>query len=116
MKKIVISSSLFLFPVFAFAKNLSNVTRLIDSVRGIVDVLIPLVAALALLYFFWGLAKFILATGNGDEDAREKGKNIMIWGIVGLFVIVSVWGLVRFVGQALDIDTPQTQPIPGVGN
>ena len=40
----------------------------------------------------------------------------MIWGIVGLFVIVSVWGLVRFVGDALDIGTPQTQPIPGIGN
>jgi hypothetical protein len=116
MKKIVISGSLFLFPMFAFAQQLSNVTRLISSIRGIVDILIPLVAALALLYFFWGLAKFILATGNGDEDAREKGKNIMIWGIVGLFVIVSVWGLVRFVGDALDIGTPQTQPIPGIGN
>ncbi len=117
MKKIVISASLFLVPALAFAQTLSNVSRLIDSVRGIIDVLIPLVAALALLYFFWGLAQFILATGRGDEDAREKGKNIMIWGIVALFVMVSVWGLVRFVGDALlGGSSPQTQPIPGVGH
>lgn len=116
MKK-VIAGALFFAPMFAFAQQLGNVTRLIQSVRGIIDILIPLVAALALLYFFWGLAKFILATGNGDEDAREKGKNIMIWGIVALFVIVSVWGLVRFVGDAIGIRPDDTnRPIPGVGN
>ncbi len=118
MKKLVISASLFLVPTFAFAQQLSNITRLITSVRNIVDILIPLTAALALLAFFWGLARFIYAISNGDDDARDKGKNIMIWGIVALFVIVSVWGLVQFVGNALlDGNTgPTTQNIPGVGH
>lgn len=102
-------------PVVVFGQELDNVTRLIESVRDIIDILIPLVAALALLYFFWGLARFIL--NNGNDDAREDGKRIMIWGVVALFVIVSVWGLVRFVGNALGINpTSVDQPIPGVGN
>ena len=40
----------------------------------------------------------------GDEKGREEGKSRMIWGIIGLFVIVSMWGLVRFVGETLGVD------------
>ena len=54
--------------------------------------LINLILALALLVFLWGLVKYMY---KGDNDAeRTKGKNFMAFGIVGLFVMVSVWGLV----------------------
>ena len=113
MKKLIIGALIF-SPIIASAQ-LGNIQNIIESVRRIIDTLIPLVAALALLYFFWGLAKFILA--SGDEEARDNGKHIMIWGIVALFVIVSVWGLVRFIGDAIGIQPTGTdQPIPGVGN
>lgn len=72
---------------------------LIRSLGGIVNSLISLVAALALLYFFWGLARFILRAG--DEKAREEGKQIMMWGIIALFIMVSVWGIVRFFSEDL---------------
>jgi len=55
---------------------------------------IPIVAGLALVVFFWGLAKFILKAG--EESAREEGKQVMKWGIVALFVLVSIWGIVMF--------------------
>jgi undecaprenyl pyrophosphate phosphatase UppP len=101
-------------PVIASAQ-LGNVTNLIESVRNIIDILIPLVAALALLYFFWGLAQFIL--NSGSDDAKTEAKNKMIWGIVALFVMVSVWGLVRWLGEAIGVNPGTSdQPIPGVGN
>ncbi len=113
MKKLIIGALIF-SPIIASAQ-LGNIQNIIESVRRIIDTLIPLVAALALLYFFWGLAKFILA--SDDEEARGKGKHIMIWGVVALFVIVSVWGLVRFIGDAIGIQPGNTdQNIPGIGN
>ncbi len=111
MKKIIIGTLLFA-PMFAFAQQLGNITTLIRSIGNIIQILIPITAALALLYFFWGLAKFIL--NSADEEKRSEGKHIMIWGVVALFVIVSVWGLTGFIGDALDINTPQSQPIPTV--
>lgn len=117
MKKALIVVALFLVlvPAVAHGQYLGNFTNLIGSFRNIINILIPLVAAIALLYFFWGLAKFILAAG--DEAEREKGKNIMIWGIVALFVIVSVWGLVTWLQSALGLTNPAgTLPIPTVGN
>ncbi len=113
MKKVIIAS-LFFAPALAFAQELTKVENLAKSIGRIINILIPIVAALALLYFFWGLAKFIL--NSGDEGAKDEGKRIMIWGIVALFVMVAVWGLVGFVGDALNIETdnPGKQDIPGV--
>ncbi len=56
--------------------------------------IIPIVAGLALVFFFWGLAKSILHADN--EDAREEGREVMKWGIVALFVLVSIWGIVLY--------------------
>ncbi len=112
MKKVIIAG-LFFTPAFAFAR-LENVSDIVTSVGRIINICIPIVAALALLYFFYGLAQFILH--SDDSDAQKEGKSRMIYGIVALFVIVAVWGLVGFIGDALNIttDNPGNQQIPGV--
>ncbi len=115
MKKTLILGALLLMTVLPAVANaqLGNLEELVNSFGNIIELLIPIVGAIALLYFFWGLAKFILA--SGDEEERGKGKHIMIWGIVALFVIVSVWGLVRWLQEALDLGTvPSNQSIPSV--
>jgi amino acid transporter len=120
MKKLLYGALLFA-PALTFAQstgsaNLTNIENLARSIGRIINILIPIVAALALLYFFWGLAQFILH--SGEDDAREKAKGQMIWGIVALFVIVAVWGLVGFIADALglgsDVDNPAQQDIPSV--
>jgi uncharacterized membrane-anchored protein len=97
--KIIIWSS-FLTPFLAFAApETADVEGVIRVIGEIISSLIPIVVALALLYFLWGLAQFIYK--SGDSSAQEEGKNKMIWGIIALFVMVSVWGIVRVIGQTL---------------
>ncbi len=110
MKFIVLSVSAF-FPLFASAQT---VTGLIAKVGGWIDSLIPIVVGLALLYFLWGVAKFILASANSGD--REEGKKHMFWGIVALFVIFSVWGLVQFITASTGISGPSSLPPPSVGS
>ena len=56
------------------------------------NAVIPLLFSGALAIFIFGVVKFI---GNSDSKEKGKGRDFMIWGIVGLFVMISVWGLVN---------------------
>ena len=49
--------------------------------------------ALTMLVFFWGLSKFILAAG--DEKKVADGKRLIFWGIIALFIMVSIWGIIN---------------------
>lgn len=102
MKKIVsVGLASALLPIFAFAQNLQNVEGLTASIGRIINLAIPIVFALAMLFFFWGLAQYIL----GGEDTKVSAKKTMIWGVVALFVMASVWGLVRFIGSAVGVSS-----------
>jgi hypothetical protein len=114
MKKIIAASLLFA-PAFAFAQTgpqLQNVQTLIQRVGQLVNLLIPIVVAIALLLFFWGLARFIMAAG--DEGAKEQGRNLMIWGVIAFVVMLSIWGIVTFIQSALGIGGSYTIQIPQV--
>lgn len=81
-------------------KNFSELMCVITY--SILSPLIPILVTLALIAFFWGVARYAIK-GADDEKAREQGKQIMIWGIIGLFVIVSVWGLVAVVQNTFNL-------------
>lgn len=105
MKKFTLFLSIFsLFPVFVFAAvtQPKNFSEFVMIVVGIIKLLIPVVAALALLTFFWGMAKFISAAG--DEKAIADGKNIMIWGVIAVFVMVSIWGIISLLSGSFGFD------------
>jgi len=82
----------FLLPLLVFAQP-SDFSGLIDIFINVVKEVAKLFILLSILVFFWGIAKFILNTGGGKE--QEEAKNIMVWGIIALFVMTSVWGIIR---------------------
>ena len=84
-------SALFFVPYLALAQA-DDLFDAVIIIAGLVQIAIPIAVALALLFFFWGLANYILSAGS--EDAATRGRDIIIWGIIALFVIVSIWGLV----------------------
>jgi succinate dehydrogenase/fumarate reductase cytochrome b subunit len=117
MKKLVISASLFLFPLVSFAQIVTDVNSLLDLLNGIINAVIPFLIAIAVLFFVYGLVKFIL--NAGDEGAQKEARSFMIWSVVALFVIVSVWGLVNILVNTFGLETtpadvPDTPTIPGV--
>ena len=76
--------------------------ELITAVGGLVNNLIGVVGGMALVVFLWGLAKFIFHVG-GDEKAVDEGKRVMKWGLLALFVAFSVWGIVVFFQNELNL-------------
>jgi hypothetical protein len=111
MKKLaLVTATALLIPGVVFAQTLQS---MLSQIGNLINLATPIIAALALLYFFWGLATYILAAG--DEESKSKGRNIMIWGIIALFVIVSIWGLVGALGRTFGIQQGQDSGnIPGV--
>jgi hypothetical protein len=61
---------------------------------------------LAILFFFYGLAIYILHAG--DPDKASEGKSIMIWGILALFVMTSIYGIIGFLQRSTGTDTAGT--------
>lgn len=77
--------------------NPSTLTSLIQCVTSFFQLAVPVLVALALLYFFWGIASFILKAD--DQEELKKGRARMLWGIVALFLILSIAGLIGVIQQ-----------------
>ncbi|MEK7116866.1 MAG: hypothetical protein AAB837_01735 [Patescibacteria group bacterium] len=104
MKKLMITIGALALPLVSFAA-LGNVEGLVVDIGTIVNKVIPILFAIALLGFFYGLVKYIF----GGEESKIDAKKTMIYGVVALFVMASVWGLVRFIGTAVGV-TEQGAP------
>ena len=64
---------------------------------NILEPLIMLIFALGVGYFLFGVMKFVLNQDN--EEAQEEGKKHMLWGIVGIAIMASVWGILALVNS-----------------
>lgn len=74
----------------------------------ILNPIIVLGFVVATIVFFYGIVKFI---ANADSDAeRETGKRSIVYGLVGLFIMLSVYGILHFVLNTFSIDYPSSLP------
>ena len=66
---------------------------LVKFERFIIGPAMQIVFAAGLLLFLWGLVQFLWNLDEGG--AQDEGKQHMFWGIVGMFIMVSVWGIIN---------------------
>ncbi|MEY2640649.1 MAG: hypothetical protein RL150_42 [Candidatus Parcubacteria bacterium] len=103
----------YVLPVVALAQSQGGSTglrRLVGEIGGLIQGLIPIVIGLALLVFLWGVLRYVIAT---DDAGKSSGRTFMLWGIIALFVMVSVWGLVNILRDSIGLN-PATPPAPGI--
>lgn len=97
IKRIISVAALFT-PFFVFADG-ATFDSIVARISGIASALIPVLITVALAYFIYGVVKFI----GGGEEGRKQAKDIIVYGIIGLFAIVSVWGLVKLIQDSFGI-------------
>ena len=68
----------------------------------IVVAIIPLIFALALMFFLWGVMRFVMAS---DSTKKEESKKFIMAGLIGLFVMTSLWGIIKILGTTLGIES-----------
>jgi len=134
MIKKLLTSMLFVFTLISAHPAMAQVSStgsgggicsgVIGNVDNIADVfalgicilrsaIVPLLITLAVVIFIWGIVKFISKADEPGE--REEGRQFMMYGIVALFVLVSIWGLVGIIqgtfGVGTDTLIPQLQEV-----
>ena len=65
----------------------------------IINPIILLLFVLALLYFIWGVARYVIKADSDEQ--REQGKQHMIWGIVGMIIMVAVYGIIAIIKNTI---------------
>lgn len=72
-----------------------------NAIVGTINsILVPILIAIAFIVFLWGVFKYYIY-GATDEAKRKDGHQLIIWGIIGFVVIISVWGIVNIVKNVL---------------
>tara|TARA_R110000824_G_scaffold401771_1_gene615537 strand:- start:233126 stop:233482 length:357 start_codon:yes stop_codon:yes gene_type:complete len=102
MKKFGIIGSFLAFPLLVSAQ-VNSVQDAGAFIIGLINnVAVPVIFALAFIVFIWGVFQvFIL--GGTNEEAKEKGRALMLYGLIGFFVMVSVWGLVHILTGSVNL-------------
>jgi len=88
--------------------NNLTIQTIICKMSDILGALLPLLIAIGVIYFVWGVVSYVI---GDDEEAKEKGRNRIIYGIIGLAVIIGMWGLVKILTNTFLGSTPNTQNI-----
>ncbi len=109
MKKIVSLGAVFgSMPILALAYSNTTIGDIVATVGGLVSYIIPVLITIAVAYFIWGIVQYSFTS---DEEAKKKAKNVIIQGLIGLFVIVAFWGIIAIVQRTFGVDSEPVSPI-----
>lgn len=100
-----------LTPLLVSAQG-TTIQNILTTVHNIVDIFIPLLMTIAIAVFLYGIVLYI--SSGGDAEKEKTARGYIIYGIIGLFVLVAFWGLVTVLANTFGISsgvtpiTPQT--------
>lgn len=107
----------FFLPQAASAQDIGSI---FDGIISVLIAIVPVLLGLAVLVFFWGIVKFI----NHAEDVKgnEEGKQIIFWGLITIFVMITFWAILGWLQTELSLNNggnlgtlpqqPSTIPTP----
>jgi predicted membrane channel-forming protein YqfA (hemolysin III family) len=106
MKKVVkiVAGAVWALPFMTLAQEVdaTYLSSLIGSAKGLLDQIVVFLIALAVVWFIWNVISYAMSS---DEDKKKAAKSQMIWGIIAIAVIVSVWGLVAILQGIFGVNT-----------
>ena len=90
--------------------NTELIGRYATGITSVINgVFVPLIFTLCILVFLFGVAKAYIISGTSDTE-RAKGHQLILWGIIGLVIMLSVWGLVNLGASILGFTGAETAP------
>lgn len=105
----------FVFVVGYYTTYAKTIDELIDYVTDtLASSVVKLIFALALLFFFWGVVQYTIMPG---EEAKDKGRGYMTWGLIALTIMFMVYGVINIITTSFGLDEDNsTGSIPDLPN
>lgn len=101
MKKIIFLGLAVVLPSVALAADAFSIVGIIGQWLGYI---IPILITLAVVYFIWGVIQYLIA---GDEEKKKKATGMITAGLIGLFIIIAFWGIIRLVTNTFGVGPEQ---------
>ncbi len=106
------SASMFALPLMASAQGLANSngnagafqTLLTNILTFTNNILIPFIIGIGFLVFVWGMFQYFIA-GGANDDAKEKGKSLMIYATLGFVLIIVFWGIINLLATSTGLNS-----------
>lgn len=113
LKGVVLAAAL--IPLVSFAQPTGGIRGIGQILISLINgVLVPLLLAIAFIVFIYGIAKSYIFS-QGDEAAVKTGHQIILWGLIGFFIILSVWGLVNILVETFQLNMVPAPITPTFG-
>ena len=91
--------------------SVSTIGDLLCRISGLLNAVLPVLIALGVVYFVWGVLSYVIAS---DEEAKTAGRDRIIFGIIGLAVIIGLWGLVHLLTNTFGLSNVSGITLPTV--
>ena len=91
-----------------------TIKSLVGSIiKVFVNPFVIFLSTLAIVWFLWGLFQFMANAGN--EEGREVGRRHMISGLIGLFIMISAYGIMQLITNTFGFKKPDLQNLNSAG-
>lgn len=94
-----------------------TVEGFMGRLSSIVNSVIPFIVGLTVFVIIWGI--FLYVAKADEEEKRSQGRQFILWGVIGVFFMLSVWGFINILLGTFDlkrtIDPKDIPKIPGFG-
>jgi hypothetical protein len=102
LKKLSVLALLIATPAIASAETIRDFKELMAYVQGALNAFVPLLFGLGTVAFMWGVIKYLLA---GSPQKLNEARSYIIYSIVALTIMISIWGIVAVVKNAFFEDS-----------
>lgn len=118
MKKVGLLATLALLPGVAlgqgFASDGGQIGDLLVNILTFTnDTLIPFIVGIGFLFFVWGIFRYFIMGGANDE-AKEKGKSLIIYATLGFVIIIIFWGVINLLTGSTGLTGQNLQNLPSI--
>ena len=91
---------LFTLPSIALAASTLNDIE--TAALNLLNAVVPMLIAVAVVFFLWSVLKYI---NSGDNaEVRAQARALMIYGVIAIFVMVSIWGFVGLLRDTFNLN------------